>query len=57
MSKNASKQKAKVGVADAVAAEHQRLVELRPRRERLEKRLEEISGERQPLVHRIEDHG
>ena len=54
MSKTASKQTREVEAADAVAAERQRLAELQERRAKLERRPEEIPGERQPLMHRIE---
>jgi len=37
-----------------VAAERRRLDELQERRAKLERRPEEIPGERQPLMHRIE---
>ena len=57
MSKTASKQTREVEAADAVAAERQRLAELQERRAKLERRPEEIPGERQPLVHRTEVMG
>jgi len=57
LSKTASKQTREVEAADAVAAERQRLAELQERRAKLERRPEEIPGERQPLVHRIEVMG